>query len=400
MNFLKKELLYLANNYKTMSKVITKGEGIYLYDHMGNRYMDFMAGYSAINHGHCHPKIIDELIKQSKKLTLCSRGFHNDKLGEYSEYICKLFNYDKILPTNTGVEAGEAAIKLARSYGYNVKKIDKYKAKVVVMHNNFWGRTITAASSSTDPLAYENYGPFTPGFIKIPFNNIDALVDVLSNSEEDICAVMLEPIQGEGGINIPDKDYLKKVRYLCNVFEVLMICDEVQTGLGRMGSITASEEFGVYPDVLLLGKALSGGMFPVSCCLTTEKIMENIAQGSHGSTFGGSPLASAVAKRSLEVLLEENLIENSKKMGEIFREGLNSIVDESIKVRGMGLMNALEFENKSKADKMVDCLTNKGILTKTTKDNVIRLTPPLIINEKQIEDSLSRIENSLEMLNT
>lgn len=401
-NIIKKEARYLANNYNTYPLTITKGRDIYLYDATGKKYYDFMAGYSAVNQGHCHPRIVNSLINQSQKLTLSSRAFGNDKLAEYSEYICNLLNYEKILPTNTGVEAGETAIKLARSWGYNVKNIDKYKAKIIFAENNFWGRTITAASSSSDPLAYENFGPFTPGFIKVPYNNIEAIADVLAN-DEDICAIMLEPIQGEAGIIIPDNDYLKKVKQLCQMFGVLLICDEVQTGLGRMGSLLASKHYGVKPDILLLGKALSGGMFPVSAVLADDNVMKCMYPNTHGSTFGGNPLASVVAMESIKTIIEENMIENSKNIGRDFKNELDLIcknknwaISDRIKdVRGIGLLNAIEFDSDKTANNFVNLLIKNGIITKVTKENTVRLTPPLTLKYEDSWKSLEIIENVL-----
>ena len=402
---IEKEAKYLANNYKTYPLTLTKGKDIFLYDATGKRYYDFMAGYSAVNQGHCHPRIVNSLIQQSQELTLCSRAFGNDKLAEYSQYICNLLNYEKILPTNTGVEAGETAVKLARSWAYNVKKIDRYKAKIIFPENNFWGRTITAASSSSDPLAYNNFGPFTPGFIKVPYNNVDAIADKLAN-DENICAIMLEPIQGEAGIIIPDDDYLKRVKQLCQMFEVLLICDEVQTGLGRMGSLLASHHFNVDPDIVLLGKALSGGMFPVSAVLANNSVMKCMYPNTHGSTFGGNPLASVVAMESIKTIIEENMIENSRITGAIFKYELNLICkswsiskkDKIKEVRGLGLMNAIEFNSDETANKFVNLLIQNGILTKVTKENTVRLTPPLTIKEYHSNKSLEIIENVLKQL--
>tara|TARA_Y100000816_G_C26077988_1_gene567705 strand:+ start:83 stop:1288 length:1206 start_codon:yes stop_codon:yes gene_type:complete len=397
---IEKELKYVARNYNTYPLTIYKGKDIFLYDTNGNKYYDFMAGYSAVNQGHCHPRIVNTLTEQAKELTLCSRAFGNDKLAEYSEYMCKLFNYDKILPTNTGVEAGETAIKLARSWAYNVKNIDKYKAKIIFAENNFWGRTITAASSSTDPNAYENFGPFTPGFIQVPYNDIDALTKVFQNNHE-ISAIMLEPIQGEAGIIIPDQDYLKKVRSLCNKYNVLLICDEVQSGLGRMGSLLASQYFDVKPDVLLLGKALSGGMFPVSAVLADDSVMDCMYPNTHGSTFGGNPLASVVAMESIRTILEEKMIENSNRIGRDFKhelELISSFSDKIKDIRGLGLMNAIEFDDDKNAKRFVQLLIENGILTKTTKENTVRLTPPLTLDYEDSWKSLEQIEKSLKLL--
>ena len=400
--FIEKEAIYLASNYKTYPLTITRGRDIFLYDATGKKYFDFMAGYSAVNQGHCHPRIVKSLIEQSQNLTLCSRAFGNDKLAEYSEYICNLLEFEKILPTNTGVEAGETAVKLARSWAYNVKNIDRYQAKIIFAENNFWGRTISAASSSSDPLAYKNFGPFTPGFIKVPYNNIKAIVDLLSN-DENICAIMLEPIQGEAGIIIPDDDYLKKVKQLCKMFNVLLICDEVQTGLGRMGSLLASQYFNVKPDILLLGKALSGGMFPISAVLADNNVMKCMYPNTHGSTFGGNPLASVVAMESIKTIIEEDMIKNSRINGAIFRNELNLICkkrrcDKIKDVRGIGYMNAIEFNSAKTANDFVNLSIKNGILTKVTKENTVRLTPPLTLKHQALYESLEIIENVLKIL--
>ena len=397
--FIQKEVKYLANNYKSYPLTITKGKDIFLYDKNGRKYYDFMAGYSAVNQGHCHPRIVKSLIEQSQKLTLCSRAFQNDKLADYSEYICNLFNYESILPTNTGVEAGETAVKLARSWGYNVKNIKKYNAKIVFAENNFWGRTITAASSSSDPLAYENFGPFTPGFVKVPYNDVKALKKLFQN-DPNICAIMLEPIQGEAGIILPDEDYLENVKKLCEEFNVLLICDEVQTGLGRMGSLLASKHFNVQPDILLLGKALSGGMFPVSAVLANRSVMDCMYLNTHGSTFGGNPLASVVAMESIKTIIEEEMVQNSYIVGNKFRSELKMLcnIDKVTDVRGLGLMNAIEFDNANTANKFVELSVKNGILTKATKKNTIRLTPPLTIQHNDSWKSLELIEKVLKEL--
>ena len=402
-NLILKESKFLAQNYKSFPVVINKGKDIFLYDTNDKKYYDFMAGYSAVNQGHCHPRIVSSMLKQSQKLTLCSRAFHNDKLAEYSEFICNLFKYDKILPANTGVEAGETAIKLARSWAYNVKKIEKYKAKIIVAKNNFWGRTVTAASSSTDPSAYENFGPFTPGFIKVEYNNIFDLANLLRNdNNREICAIMLEPIQGEAGIIIPDKEYLYNVQKLCKIYNVLLICDEIQTGLGRMGSMLACDYFNVKPDILLLGKALSGGMFPISAVLSNKIIMDCMYPNTHGSTFGGNPLASAVALESLKTIIDENMVFKSKLVGSDFKNELTLLckngVDKVIDVRGLGQMNAIEFDSSVTANSFVKQLRKKGILTKSTKQNTIRLTPPLTIEFDNSWRVLEIIEKVLKNL--
>ena len=395
-----KELRHLANNYKSLPISIRRGSGIYLEDSYGRKYMDFIGGYSAVNQGHCHPKIVGELKKQAGKLTLCSRAFNNEMLAEYGAFMTNRFNYEKILPTNTGVEAVETGMKIARSWGYNTKNIDKHKAKIIVVDNNFGGRTITAVSASTNPSAYEDYGPLTPGFIKIPYDNIAALTNVLSGEEEDnICAVMIEPIQGEGGIIVPEEGYLEKVRRLCTMFNVLLICDEVQTGLGRTGKLFETENINRKPDILLLGKSLSGGMFPISAVLANNPIMRAIKPGTHGSTFGGSALSSVVAMKSVDVLLRENMIINSKKMGHLFRKGLSHIDSMVVKdVRGKGLMNGIEFYREELADKFIMKLMENGILTKSTKSTVVRFTPPLVITADEINKSVDLIHKCIREL--
>ena len=397
-NIMKKQLQYCANNYNSLPISFKYANNIYLYDNNNEKYYDFLAGYGAVNQGHCHPKIISALHEQSKKLTLTSRACYSEDLANYSEKICNLFNYDKVLPTNTGVEAGETAIKIARAWGYMKKNIEKNKAKVIVANNNFWGRTITAASSSTDPLAYNNYGPYTPGFIPVPYNDIDSLKEILTNNE-DICAIMLEPIQGEGGIIIPDNDYLIKVKELCKTFEVLLICDEVQTGLGRTGKLICSEHFDIKPDILLLGKALSGGLLPVSAALSREDVIDCILPGSHGSTYGGNPLACVVASASLDVLQNENLTENALEIGKIFRDSIDVKKYSFIKeVRGMGLMNGMEFHDEKIAKKLCEKLLENKIFAKPTKENIIRFTPPLTISNQQMNNALDKIELSLRQI--
>ncbi len=395
---MKKQLQYCANNYNSIPISFKYANNIYLYDNNNEKYYDFLAGYGAVNQGHCHPKIISALHEQSKKLTLTSRACYSEDLANYSEKICNLFNYDKVLPTNTGVEAGETSIKIARAWGYMKKNIEKNKAKVIVANNNFWGRTITAASSSTDPLAYNNYGPYTPGFIPVPYNDIDSLKEILTNNE-DICAIMLEPIQGEGGIIIPDSDYFIKVKKLCKIFNVLLICDEVQTGLCRTGKLICSENFYVKPDILLLGKALSGGVLPVSAVLASEDIIDCIVPGSHGSTYGGNQLACSVACAALDVLEEQNLSKNAIELGEIFRNSIDYKKYPFIKeVRGMGLMNGMEFYDKEMANKMCQKLLDNKIFTKSTKENIIRFTPPLTIKEIEMNNAMQKIEKSLKKI--
>lgn len=393
--FIQKELRYGAHNYKSLPVCLSRGKGIYLYDNNNKKYFDFLSCYSAVNQGHCHPRIINSLIEQSKKLTLTSRAYFNDKLGPYMEFITNVFGYDKILPMNTGVEAGETAIKIARKWGYEKKKVDKNKATVLFAENNFWGRTISACSSSNDPSCFNNFGPYMEGMEIIPYNNLEILEKkILSNP--NIVAYMLEPIQGEAGIIIPDIGYLKGVKEICKKYNILMIADEVQSGLGRSGELLACNHEKMVPDILCLGKALSGGVLPISAVLANNEVMECITPGTHGSTYGGNPLASVVATESLKVLIEENLSQNSKKMGKIFRESLKSISkDFIIDVRGRGLMNAIEFENSKITEKISLELLNNGLLTKSTHDTVLRLSPPLIINEVEISESIDIIKKSL-----
>ncbi len=389
---IQKELKYGANNYKSIGVCVDRASGIYMYSN-NQKYYDFLSSYSAVNQGHCHPKIIKALHKQSQNLTLTSRAFYNDQLGTYMEFIAKKFKFDKVLPMNTGVEAGETAIKLARKWGYEKKGVEINKATVLFAENNFWGRTISACSSSTDPTCYTNFGPFMEGMEIIKYNNITALEEKL-NKNPNIVAYMLEPIQGEAGIIIPDEGYLRKVQEVCKKYNVLMIADEVQTGLGRTSEMLACDHEKVKPDILCLGKALSGGVLPISAILADEEIMECITPGTHGSTFGGNPLSAAVATAAIQVIDEENLCENSKKMGTIFR---NSIIkrDFIVDVRGRGLMNAIEFENKDITNIICDNLIENKILTKSTHDTIIRMTPPLVINENQMNKACEIINDVL-----
>lgn len=394
--FIQKELRYGAMNYKSLPVFLNKGKGPFLYDINNKKYFDFLSCYSAVNQGHCHPKIINALHDQSKNLTLTSRAYFNDKLGPYMEFITKMFNYEKVLPMNTGVEAGETAIKIARKWGYEKKKIEPNKATVLFAENNFWGRTISACSSSSDPDCYTNFGPFMDGMELIPYNNIEILEDKLK-SNPNIVAYMLEPIQGEAGIIIPYSGYLQKVKKLCIKYNVLMIADEVQSGLGRTGKMLACDYEKVKPDILCLGKALSGGVLPISAVLADNKVMECITPGTHGSTFGGNPLAAVVATESLKVLIEEDLPKNADIMGNIFRNEV--IKKDFIKdIRGKGLMNAIEFESKEITDKVCDNLLKNGLLTKSTHDTVLRMSPPLVINKQQMYGACDMINNVLKKI--
>jgi len=391
---------YGAHNYHPLPVVLEKGDGVFLYDVDGKRYYDFLSGYSAVNQGHCHPKIINAMIEQSKKLTLTSRAFYNNQLGVYEKYITAYFGYDKVLPMNTGVEGGETAIKLARRWAYTKKGIEENKAVIVFAENNFWGRTMAAISASTDPSSYKGFGPFMPGFIAIPYNNINA-VEKAFQQNKNIAAFMLEPIQGEAGVVVPDEGYLKTVRELCTKYNVLFIADEIQTGLARTGKMLACDHENVRPDILILGKALSGGTMPVSAVLCDDEIMMNIKPGEHGSTYGGNPLACAVAMAALQVLKDENMTENAEVMGNLLREELAKLNSPFIKIiRGKGLLNAIVIEHKNPDASWELCLALKenGLLAKPTHGDKIRFAPPLIINKEQILDAVSIISKSLKIL--
>ena len=379
------ELEYGAHNYHPIPVVLSKGNGIYVWDVEGNRYYDFLSAYSAVNQGHCNERILDSLTSQANKLTLTSRAFHNNVLGEYEKYITKLFGFDKVLPMNTGVEGGETANKLARKWGYIKKGIKENKARIIFAKGNFWGRTLAAISSSDDPSSYKGFGPYMPGYDLIAYNDLNALENELK--DPNVCAFMVEPVQGEAGVIVPDPGYLSSVRKICDKYNVLFIADEVQTGIGRTGKLLACDHENVKPDILILGKALSGGVYPVSAVLCNDDIMLCIKPGEHGSTFGGNPLACAVAKTALEVVIEENLSDNANLMGNIFREELNKLNSSIIKeVRGKGLLNAIEIKKTSSISAWEICmlLKNKGLLAKPTHGNIIRFAPPLIINKKEI----------------
>lgn len=391
---------YGAHNYHPLPVVIKKGEGIYVWDVEGKQYFDFLSAYSAVNQGHCHPKIIQALNEQASTLTLTSRAFHNDVLGEYEKYITNVFGYDRVLPMNTGVEGGETAIKLARKWGYEVKGIPENKAEVLFAEGNFWGRTIAAISSSDDEDSYGNFGPFVPLFKNIAYNDLDALEKALKTNP-NVCAFMVEPIQGEAGVVVPHEGYLKGVRELCSKYNVLFIADEVQTGIGRTGKLTCCEHENVKPDILILGKALGGGVFPVSCALANDEVMLTIKPGQHGSTFGGNPLACKVAMASLEVILEEKLSENAEKLGSKFRKALEDLKLPVIStVRGKGLLNAIKIEpfNGKKAWDVCMKMRDNGLLAKQTHEHIIRFAPPLVINEEQLDASVEIIERSIKEL--
>ena len=388
-----------AHNYHPLPVVLERGEGVYVWDCEGKIYFDFLSAYSAVNQGHCHPKIINALINQSKKLTLTSRAFYNSALGPYEKFICDLFDYDKVLPMNTGVEGGETANKLARKWGYLKKGIPENKARIIFAKGNFWGRTLAAISSSDDPLSYKDFGPYMPGYDLIPYNDLEALETELKDF--NVAAFMVEPIQGEAGVVVPDEGYLEGVRRLCDKYNVLFIADEVQTGIGRTGKLLASDYENAKPDLLILGKALSGGVFPVSAVLANNEVMMCIKPGEHGSTFGGNPLACAVAQAALEVIIEENLAENAYNLGEYFREELNKFIKDSpiVKlVRGKGLLNAIvinDTEESNTAWNLCLEMKNNGLLAKPTHGNIIRFAPPLTITKNQLDDCIKIITNTL-----
>jgi ornithine--oxo-acid transaminase len=388
-----------AHNYHPLPVVLERGEGVFVWDCEGKKYFDFLSAYSAVNQGHCHPKIINALINQSKKLTLTSRAFYNSALGPYEKFICELFDYDKVLPMNTGVEGGETANKLARKWGYLKKGIPENKARIIFAKGNFWGRTLAAISSSDDPLSFKDFGPYMPGYDLIPYNNLEALEKELKDF--NVAAFMVEPIQGEAGVVVPDKGYLEGVRRLCDKYNVLFIADEVQTGIGRTGKLLASDYENAKPDILILGKALSGGVFPVSAVLANNEVMMCIKPGEHGSTFGGNPLACAVAKAALEVIIEEDLAENAYNLGEYFREELNKFIKDSsiVKlVRGKGLLNAIvinDTEESKTAWNICLEMKNNGLLAKPTHGNIIRFAPPLTITKNQLDDCIKIIIDTL-----
>ena len=388
-----------AHNYHPVPVVLEKGEGVFLYDVDGKRYFDFLSGYSAVNQGHCHPAIIKALTDQAQKLTLTSRAFYNNLLGTYEKYITEYFGYDKVLPMNTGVEGGETAIKLARRWGYAVKGIPENQAKVIFAEGNFWGRTLAAISSSTDPSSYKGFGPYMPGFGLVPYNDLAALETVLQ--DPTVAAFMVEPIQGEAGVVIPTDGYLKGVRALCDKYNVLFIADEIQTGLARTGTLLACDHENVRPDILILGKALSGGTIPVAAVLADDIVMLQIKPGEHGSTYGGNPLACAVAMKALEVIKSEKMVENSFKMGEILRAELAKLNSPFIaSIRGRGLLNAIviKHENPEAAWDLCLHLKELGILAKPTHGDKIRFAPPLIITEAQIKEAVQLIGKGLEQL--
>jgi len=381
---------YGAHNYHPLPVALNRGQGVRVWDVEGRVYYDFLSAYSAVNQGHCHPRIIKALNDQASVLTLTSRAFYSDLLGEYEEYVTKLFGFDKVLPMNTGVEGGETACKLARKWGYTVKKIPENEAKIVFVEGNFWGRTMAAISSSTDPSSYAGFGPYMPGYVIIPYNDLSALEKALQ--DPTVCAFMMEPIQGEAGVVVPDPGYLKGVRELCSRHKVLWIADEVQTGLGRTGKRLAVDHEDVKPDILVLGKALSGGVLPVSAALANDEVMLSIKPGEHGSTYGGNPLACKVAMAALQVLEEEKLADNAQRLGEILRGELRALPSQVVKlVRGKGLLNAVVIQPEFDAWEVCLRLRDRGLLAKPTHGDIIRLAPPLVINESELLDCVSII---------
>ena len=398
-HYLELEEKFGAHNYHPLPVVLNRGEGVHVWDVDGKRYYDFLSGYSAVNQGHCHPKIIASFIEQAQKLTLTSRAFHNDTLGEYEEYITRYFGFDKVLPMNTGVEAVETAIKLARRWGYAVKGIQENKAKIIVCAHNFHGRTSTVISFSTDPSSYTRFGPFMPGFEVIPYNDLNALAAALQ--DKNVAGFLFEPIQGEAGVVVPDEGYLSKAKQYCQDANVLFIADEIQTGLCRTGKMLACDHEHVRPDILILGKALSGGVLPVSAVLSDDAIMMTIKPGEHGSTYGGNPLACKVALTALQVLKDENMAANAAIMGSLLRDELAKLQSPFIKIiRGKGLLNAIVIEHKNKEAAWDLCITLKenGLLAKPTHGDKIRFAPPLVITKEQVMDCVGIIDSSLRTL--
>jgi ornithine--oxo-acid transaminase len=396
-HFIELEERWGAHNYHPLPVVLERGKGVHLWDVDGKQYLDFLSGYSAVNQGHCHPTIIASLQAQATRLTLTSRAFHNNLLGEYEAYITRLFGYDKMLPMNTGVEGGETAIKLARRWAYTKKSVPDNQAIIVFVEGNFWGRTLAAISSSNDPSSYAGFGPYMPGFISVPYNDLTALEAVLQNP--NVAGFMFEPSQGEAGVVIPDEGYLRGVRALCDQYRVLMIADEIQTGLGRTGRMLACDHEGVRPDILILGKALSGGTLPISAVLADDAIMLTIRPGEHGSTYGGNPLACAVATSSLQVLVDEKMTENAASQGELFRSLLAELASPLIKtIRGKGLLNAIVIDHPHPEAAWEICLQmmQHGLLAKPTHGDKIRFAPPLLITETQIREAIEIIAQSLE----
>ncbi|KAI3379793.1 hypothetical protein SNEBB_011036 [Seison nebaliae] len=397
IDFIKKEEKYLAHNYAPVEVVIRRAKGCRVEDVEGRQYYDFLSAYSAVNQGHCHPRIVKAMIDQASICTLTSRAFYNDCLGDFSEYMHKIFGYDKVLPMNSGVEACETANKLARKWAYKVKGIKENQAVTLFAENNFWGRSIAAVSSSTDPLAYKDYGPFVPNFKNIPYDDAEALENECKNNP-NICAFMLEPVQGEAGVVVPSDGYLKKVRDITKKYNVLMIVDEVQTGLGRTGKLLCSNHENVRPDIVTLGKAMSGGLYPISAVLCDDEIMLTIKAGEHGSTYGGNPLACKIAKEAISTIIDEKMCEKSMELGAYTIDKLKVIAKkfgEVNEIRGKGLMIAIVLKEKSDGGKLSQIFASNGLLAKCTHSHIIRLAPPLIITKKEIDECLQIIEKSL-----
>jgi ornithine--oxo-acid transaminase len=387
---------YGAHNYHPLPVVLSKGEGVYLWDPEGNMYYDFLSAYSAVNQGHCHPRLVEVMTQQAKTLTLTSRAFYNDALGPYEKYITEYFGYDKVLPMNSGAEGDETALKLARRWGYDVKGVPENQAKIIVCEGNFHGRTITIISMSTDPDSFGGFGPYTPGFEIVPYNDIPALEKALE--DPNVVAFLVEPIQGEAGVYVPDDGYLKKSFDLCKARNVLFIADEVQTGLARTGKLLACDHEGVRPDMVILGKALSGGMYPISAVLADDDIMLTIKPGQHGSTFGGNPMAARIATEALQILKDEDLAGNAERMGAYFREQMRQIDSPMIQlVRGKGLLNAIVIKPKDGKEAWDVCVKMKenGVLAKPTHGHIIRFAPPLVINQVQMDDAIGRIRDAI-----
>ena len=412
-SFIDLELEHGARDYHPIPVVLERGEGVYLWDVEGKKYFDFLSAYSAVNQGHCHPRIINALNEQAETLNLTSRAFHNNKLGRYMKYVTNYFNYERLLPSNTGAEAVEAAIKITRKWGYEIKEIPEDKAEIIVCSQNFHGRTSTILSFSSDPLSKNNFGPYSKGFIMIPYNNLDSLEKVLK-THPNVAGFLVEPIQGEAGIFTPDNNFIRESRKLCSEFNALLVADEIQTGIGRTGSLLAvcgscscgghceqQKQTFTRPDILILGKAISGGTYPVSAVLCDANIMDVIKPGQHGSTFGGNPMACSVAMEALEVIRDEKLTQNARRLGELFRSEINSYIENSsivLKVRGRGLLNAIVINDNEKSNIAWNiCLRLKenGLLAKPTRGNIIRLAPPLVINEDQLRECISIITNTL-----
>ena len=393
---IQKELLYSAHNYHPLPVVLEKGKGVFVWDVEGKKYYDFLSAYSAVNQGHCHPKIIEALTNQASTLGLTSRAFHSDKFVEFSEFITNYFGFDKVLPMNTGAEAVETALKIARKWGYEKKGVESNKAKIIVCGNNFHGRTITIISASNDPDSRGNFGPYTPGIHSIPFNDINSLQDAVM--DENVVAFMVEPIQGEAGVFVPEEGYLRSAYGVCKDANVLFVADEVQTGIARTGKLLACDHEGVKPDILILGKAISGGVYPVSCVLANNEVMDVITPGTHGSTYGGNPIACAVATAALNVVIEENLSQNAKELGSFLRAELKSIHSDMIeRVRGKGLLNAIVIKPKNGKTAWDVCLkmAENGLLAKPTQKNIIRFAPPLVITKEQLKVCIEIIKQSI-----